>query len=97
MGLSLGAKTDRSDIFYPKRQYNVVLDLVHTNKLGALDILIINLSQQQKQQQQQLQQQQQPPYDLCLECEFFYVVNFTMFWPLATTSCGNLRLQIVSF
>ena len=28
----------------------------------------------------------------CLVCEFFDVVNFTMFWPPATTSCGNLQL-----
>ena len=42
-------------------------------------------------QQRQQQQQQQPMM------WFFYVVKFTMFWALATTNCGNLRLQKASF
>ena len=126
MGLSLGAKSGRSDIFYPKRQYNVVLDLVYTNKLGDLDIFIFNLSEAISEDSGCLgivvaassasssaaaaaaaAEAAAPAAAAaataaaaaavcCLVCEFFDVVNFTMFWPPATTSCGNLQLQTAS-
>ena len=121
MGVSLGAKRGRSDIFYPKRQYNVVLDLVYTNKLGDLYIFIFNLSEAISEDSGCLgtvvaasssataaaaaaaAAKAAAPATAaaaaalyCLVCEFFDVVNFTMFWPPATTSCGNLQLQTAS-